>query len=72
MFPLGVKFTPLFTPRCEHSLLSIRMEGLTEFQPQGITLPLGDKLTPGGQSLPPGVNLRMALWKVALSVMGAY
>jgi hypothetical protein len=24
---------------------------------------LGDKFTPGGQSLPPGVKLRMALWR---------
>jgi hypothetical protein len=36
---------------------------------QGITSPLGDNFTPGGQSLPLGVKLRMGLrptglWKV--------
>jgi hypothetical protein len=34
--PLGVKFTPSFTPRGEHSLLFRRMEGRTEnFTPRG-------------------------------------
>jgi hypothetical protein len=34
--PLGVKFTPLFTPRGEHSLLFRRIEGRTEnFTPRG-------------------------------------
>jgi hypothetical protein len=41
--PLGGMFTPLFTPRGEHSLLFRRMEGQTEnFTP-------GDNFTPGGQ-----------------------
>jgi hypothetical protein len=34
--PLGVKFTPSFTPRGEQSLLFRRMEGRTEnFTPRG-------------------------------------
>jgi hypothetical protein len=34
--PLGVKFTPSFTPRGVHSLLFRRMEGWTEnFTPRG-------------------------------------
>jgi hypothetical protein len=34
--PLGVKFTPSFIPRGEHSLLFRRMEGRTEnFTPRG-------------------------------------
>jgi hypothetical protein len=34
--PLGKKFTPLLTPRGEHSLLFRRMEGRTEnFTPRG-------------------------------------
>jgi hypothetical protein len=66
--PLGVKFTPSFTLMGEHSLLFRRMEGRTEnFTPKGITSPqgtnspLGDNFAPGGQSLHPGVKLRMGL-----------
>jgi hypothetical protein len=43
--PLGVKFTPSFTPRGEHSLLFRRMEGQT-----------GDNFTPRGQSHPGGTT----------------
>jgi hypothetical protein len=47
---LGGMFTPLFTPRGEHSLLyrtltTVYKNGVAnkEFHPQGITSPLGDK-----------------------------
>jgi hypothetical protein len=53
-------FTPLFTPRGEHSLLFRRMEGRTEnFTPREQNSPLGDNFAPGGQSLPLGAELRM-------------
>jgi hypothetical protein len=53
--PLGGMFTPLFTPRGEHSLLFRRMEGRTEnFTPSGITSPLGDKFHPLGTTSPLG------------------
>jgi hypothetical protein len=44
-------FTPLFTPKGEHSILFIRMEGQTEnyTPPQGITSPRGTKFTPRGK-----------------------
>jgi hypothetical protein len=52
---LGGMFTPLFTPRGEHSLLLRRMEGRTEnftpkgkLHPQGTTSPLGAKFSPRG------------------------
>jgi hypothetical protein len=61
-------FTPLFTPKGQHSLLFIRMEGRTkEFHLQGITSPLRDKVhswgqsRPGVESLPLGAKLRMGL-----------
>jgi hypothetical protein len=59
--PLGLKFTPSFSPRGEHSLMFRRMEGQTEFHPPG------DNFTPRGQNsllgptLPLEVKLRMGL-----------
>jgi hypothetical protein len=53
--PLGVKFTPSFTPRGEHSLLFRRMEGEQRISPPG------DNFT-WGQSLPLGDQLRMGLF----------
>jgi hypothetical protein len=35
---------------------------LEEWRGEQRISPLGDKFTPGGQSLPPGVELRMGLW----------
>jgi hypothetical protein len=40
--PLGVKFTPSFTPRGEHSIVLKNGGAIREFHAQGITSPLGD------------------------------
>jgi hypothetical protein len=54
--PLG-GFTPLFTPRAEHSLMFRGMKVRTEgFHPWGITSPLGDKVHPWGPTSPLGAN----------------
>jgi hypothetical protein len=61
--PQGVKFTPLFTPRGEHSLLFRRMEGRTDnFTPRGQTHPWGTTSPLGVKVCPPEVKLRMGLW----------
>jgi hypothetical protein len=62
-FPLEGMFTPSFTPRCEHSLLFRRMEGRTEFPPEGTKFTPGGQLRPWGQSFPLGAKLRMGLWR---------
>jgi hypothetical protein len=50
-------FTPLFTPRGEHSLLFRRMEGRTEnFTPRGKLHPQGTKFTPERHIRPWGVK----------------
>jgi hypothetical protein len=50
-------FTPLFTPRGEHSLLFRRMEERTEnFTPRGQNSPLGDKIHPWGTTSPLGAK----------------
>jgi hypothetical protein len=59
IFPLGGMFTPSFTPRGEHSLLFRRMEGQTESHPQRTKFTPGGQIRPWGQSLAPGVKLRM-------------
>jgi hypothetical protein len=48
--PLGLKLSPLFTTRGEHSLLFKNWRG------EGITSSLGDKFTPGGQLRPWGTT----------------
>jgi hypothetical protein len=53
--PLGVRYTPSFTPRGEHSLLFRRMEGRKEnLTPVDNFTPRGQKFTPGGQLRPWG------------------
>jgi hypothetical protein len=66
--PLGEMFTPLFTPRGEHSLQFRRMEGRTEnftpggnFTHRGQNSPLRDNFAPRGQSLSSGVKYIMGL-----------
>jgi hypothetical protein len=53
-----VKFTPLFIPRGEHSLLFIRSEQI--ISPPGITVPTGDKILPWGTTSPPGRSYEWA------------
>jgi hypothetical protein len=59
--PLGGMFTPSFTPRGKHYLLFRRMEGQTEFHPQGTKFTPGGQLRPWGLSLAQGVKLRLGL-----------
>jgi hypothetical protein len=61
--PLGVKFTPLFTPRSEHSVLFRRMEVQKEispprdnFTPRGLIHPPRDNFTPRGLIHPWGTT----------------
>jgi hypothetical protein len=61
--PLEGMFTPLFTPRGEHSLLFRRMEGRREnftpkgkLHPRGHNSPLGDNFAPGVKVFPKGLS----------------
>jgi hypothetical protein len=61
---LGGMFTPLFTPRGEHSLGTTYLEewrGEQIISPQGTKFTPGGQLRPLGQSLPLGAKLRMGL-----------
>jgi hypothetical protein len=62
---LGEIFTPSLTPRGEQSLLFRRMEGQTEFHPQGTKFTPGGQIRPWGQSLPLGAKLRADLRVIA-------
>jgi hypothetical protein len=62
IWPLEEIFTPLFTPRGEHSLLFRRMGGCTEnFNLRGQNSLLGDNFAPRVKVCPLGAKLRMCL-----------